>query len=370
MVKKILGILLIVLSYSEIFAQTETPAPLDQNPSATEKRRSTYFKVTADSITSATTRNALVMENALQLNRINGQGKDTHYNPTANPTYRGVGFEWGMGIRHGAGFFKSNILVSAAVLGAGEAQNDLNKSGGASFLAENSITNFYYSDNKLTTARIGYYGDILPFHNSSNSFLEKIGIRLGLEAYGNQSELTSDLNNKSGLVPFGSLPGLDFLAKRKLTYTEQTVNGVIGLNYELVFAQKHKLSLGVEHFQSVYGGGNYENKLTGLSSGPFIMPTNSKVHGEVTNKINGNRFSFGYAFSFTESFAIKLSFGISKAIHEVISSDVKDPPNPLSLLMGGGDSSSLLYSLASPMSANPRSVDSRNQFGLAFEFKF
>ncbi|PJZ75893.1 hypothetical protein [Leptospira neocaledonica] len=371
MLKRIFGILLVILSYSEAFAQVPPTSSADPIP-VSEKRRSTYFKVTADAVNSATTRNALLIENALFSNRF-GQGKSVHFDPVANPTYRGAGIEWGMTIKHASGFFRSNILVAASALSASQAQNNVSNQVGG-FFAENSVTNYYFSDNKLATARVGYYGDFLPFHNTNNSFLEKIGIRVGLEAYGNQIDLGSSLNNKSGsFSTFSpSKPGIDFFTSEKIKYSESTLNAVIGLNYEIEFAKKHKINLGVEHFQSVYGNGNYENKTSGINSfgGGMIIPTSTKIHGEVTNKINGNRLFLGYAYSFTETFSIRFTYGLTKAIHEVIDSQVKDKPNAAAIVLGTGDASSLLYSMANPMSANPRSVDSRNQFGLAFEFKF
>ncbi|WP_078128640.1 hypothetical protein [Leptospira alexanderi] len=100
------------------------------------------------------------------------------------------------------GIYKSNILVSFAGLNAGGFENTefaktsltLRTGATANKIDGAAIGNYYYDSDKLSTVRIGYTGEILPWHESKNKFLANLGFRFGAELNGNSTQFSSNYN--------------------------------------------------------------------------------------------------------------------------------------------------------------------------------
>ncbi|RHX91349.1 hypothetical protein DLM76_16565 [Leptospira yasudae] len=367
-----------------------------------------FFRVTDNQINSATAKNAILTQNSLMLNKAFGGTSFMSFPSTQN--FRGKGFDWGMGIQNG--IYKSNILVSYAGLKADGFQNfeyekstlALGSGSTASRMTTTLFDDYIYDNNKLRTGRIGYIGEILPWHANANKFLSNIGFRFGLELNGNSTQLNSTYNvyssslsttASSGATTTSQLNSIDFLTQRKIDYYEAFVNGVIGLSYTLELKEKHRFFISVEHFESVANSGKYSEEVKAFvnlssisgsssssSASPLLIPFTTKVKGGATTELVGNRFQFGYTYQFTELFGLNLSYGYWDATHSVTDSKVKETANPLTLIgsMFSGSSSSsssmssallgFYFSGAPALGPLPSTRDVRSQISIAATLRY
>lgn len=370
---------LFAFSVNSVTAQVQGDAQSAAAPTSSKGRNvEMFFRVTDNNINSATAKNAILTQNSLMVNKAFGGTSFLSFPSAEN--FKGKGFDWGMGIQNG--IYKSNILVSYAGLKADGFQNleyeksalSIGSGSTASRIATTSFDDYFYDNNKLRTARIGYVGEILPWHANANKFLSNIGFRFGLELNGNSTQLNSTYNIYSsslsatmgtGATTSSQLNSIDFLTQRKIDYYEAFVNGVIGLSYTLELQEKHKLFFSIEHFESVANNGKYSEEVkafvnlgstfgTGSSSSatsPLLIPLTTKVKGGATTELVGNRFQLGYTYQLTELLGLNLSYGYWDATHTVTESKVKETANPLTLISSMFGSSSASSSSASMSSA-------------------
>lgn len=407
--RKLILLSFFVLNVTNVIAQNQGDTPPSTTSSSPKERNvEMFFRVTDNNIDSATAKNAILTQNSLMVNRAFGGTNFVSFPTTQN--FRGKGFDWGMGIQNG--IYKSNILVSFAGLKADGIQNleyeksalALGSGPSASKLTTTSFDDYFYDNNKLRTARIGYTGEILPWHASANKFLSNIGIRLGLELNGNSTQLNSSYNvysstlsstASSGATTSSQLNSIDFLTQRKIDYYEAFLNGVIGLSYTLELKEKHRLFFSIEHFESLANNGKYAEEVKafvnlgstfGTSSSssatsPLLIPLTTKVRGGATTELVGNRFQFGYTYQFTELFGLNLSYGYWDATHTVTDSKVKEMGNPINLIstMFGGSSSGssmssallgFYFSGAPAIAPLPSTRDVRSQISIAATLRY
>ncbi|MCG6170032.1 hypothetical protein LFX25_19185 [Leptospira sp. FAT2] len=399
---------LFALSVTEIAAQNQGDAPSPAPSSSKERNVEMFFRVTDNNIDSATAKNAILTQNSLMLNKAFG-GTSFMSFPSAQ-NFKGKGFDWGMGIQNG--IYKSNILVSYAGLKTDGFQNfeyekstlALGSGSTASRMTTTLFDDYIYDNNKLRTARIGYVGEILPWHANANKFLSNIGFRFGLELNGNSTQLNSTYNiysssfsstASSGATTTSQLSSIDFLTQRKIDYYEAFVNGVIGLSYTLELKEKHRFFFSVEHFESVANSGKYSEEVKAFvnlgsafgsssssSASPLLIPFTTKVKGGATTELVGNRFQFGYTYQFTELFGLNLSYGYWDATHTVTDSKVKETANPLTLIgsmfsssssSSSSMSSALLgfyFSGAPALGPLPSTRDVRSQISIAATLRY
>ncbi|MBM9576102.1 hypothetical protein JWG45_02955 [Leptospira sp. 201903070] len=397
------------LNVTSIVAQNQGDASLSTPPSK-ERNVEMFFRITDNNINSATSKNAILTQNSLLMNKAFGGTSFMSFPSTEN--FRGKGFDWGMGIQNG--IYKSNILVSYAGLKADGFQNleyekstlAIGSGATASRITTTSFDDYFYDNNKLRTARIGYVGEILPWHANTNKFLSNIGFRFGLELNGNSAQLNSKYNvyssellasTGSGASTTSQLNSIDFLTQRKIDYYEAFVNGVIGLSYTLELKEKHKFFFSVEHFESMANTGKYSEEVkafvnlgstfgssssSSATSRPLLIPFTTKVKGGATTELVGNRFQFGYTYQVTELLGLNLSYGYWDATHTVTESKVKETANPLTLISsmlgssstsGASMSSALLgfyFSGAPALGPLPSTRDIRSQISIAATLRY
>ncbi|WP_411822197.1 hypothetical protein [Leptospira sp. 'Mane'] len=350
-----------------------------------EKPTKMYFRISQNTVDSATMKNALSIGNGLIFNRYVG-GTTAHSLPLTT-NYTGKGAEFGVFVKHG-GLLQTSAGLSFATLFSGTQQSlDYSKSSitlgsgsSASTINTESASISEYTSNRLQTAKIDVIENIHFLHDSTNPFLKGIGLRAGFEFYGNEARSTSPYYYGTASATSGSttLTQNFFSATsvEKIKYNEVFLNGVIGLKYTIPIGEKHKIDLGIDYLKSAANRGKYTSTTESLLSFPsstgttvFPIPITTKLTGDVKTELVGNRFTIGYSYDATENISFRFSFQSLHSTHKVVDSKVKEPGNILTLFNSGSNILPFLLGSQPGFGPFPTNKDVRTQFGVEVSYK-
>lgn len=340
-----------------------------------------HFRVTHNSISSASAENALKFDNSFIPNRAIG-GTIGKTQPNMG-NFVGTGYEFGFGVRHNW-LFRSNWFIQGATLYDSNTtttsisrtnftSSTIFSDGNLNVNSSNFALTNYDNRNRLITMKIGYTPEFFPW-NGSSEILSKLSLKFGPELFRNEVDLSSKsvisafqstITAQSGTnrLALNSTGGeIDYSIRNKISTDETFLNGMIGVNYPYDFGNK-RIELGVDYFKSIDSFGSYKN-----SSVFLVVPLTSK--GNFNVDLEGYRINSAFKWQIWENIGFRLGYNLTKSTYTVSEQSIKpSSTEALGNLLVGNFLGAVVGRLPA-LGDSPSSIDTRHQLSLDFFLRF
>lgn len=362
--RAILMIVTVVLSFSHLFAQSESRIEIGAG---------------FESGQSATANNALLMMNGRLLNGILGNSvwmsslaeKPFFSGPAVNIAVTREDAPWaGRFFIHGANMkAPSSELFFLSNTSAGS---------GPSSITVQSNTLERYSGNTLGVADIGYMADIFALRDMSPA-LEKLGIRIGGQLHGEQAKFLNNQNLTATTATISGTttvtpPRIDLISPESIKNAEASLQVVGGLSYRINLGSQTALEVSDTYFYGKGIGSYSDDSLGWLTLGGFSMPQQVELKGTTHLTQSGSVLQVGLIQSISKGAYVRVEYGLRVASSSIDKSDIKNPQAItlvlIPMMMPGAyvAPGAILGAIMDPIGKQPASTGQMHYMSVGFQF--